>query len=229
MAIESKSTQERRTEALRTLLQDRYGNYYGALHQAWDLIQDHSGSIQDPPSTDEELLAALTLVDVVRDQVKEAEAGLLAQLRQPDDQGRAPVEWERIGDALGMSRQGAERRYLRSQTSGVRDANRARGDVHRSRRDREQADQRAIARWGRCGRADRDWHLDLRVRTASGQEAIARLDGFGGATVRLDSMCRVDGGFVSWRDLQLLEVVEETTPWADAEAPGTLTGLATQE
>lgn len=229
MAIDPKDTRERREEALITLLgQERYGNYYGALGSAWELIQDQSWGGQDPPSTEEELLAALTLIDAVREQVNTAEANLMEKLREPETD-RAPAAWERIGASLGMSRQGAERRYLRSQTSGVRDANQARSVMHSRRAAQQDADRRARARWGRSGRADRDWHLDLRVRTANGQEGVARLDGFARATVRLDSMVRLDNEFVSWRDLQALEVIEEVTPWPDVAPPGTLAGLNTEQ
>ena len=191
----------------------------------WELVQ-HVALISREEAEDDQVLAALSLVDALRRRADSYEESLLEALR---DQREDPVSWTRIATALGVSRQGAERRYLRARTSGVRDATRARANL-RERREREERWVRAAtARWGRWAQADRDWRLTVRARTRTREEVTVQLEGAAGWLPTLREVVKVGDTFHHLQHLELLEVVEEVTPWEDVDPPGTLAGLTPDE
>ena len=213
-----KGIRQVREQALSTLLGEEEYNRSRSLaeRRAWELIDERGWSFNDPPDTDEQLLAALTLVDLVRQQVDDTEARLLEALRRDTD----PVPWDKIANALGMTRQGAERRFLRATTGGARDAERGREQLARRRQARKEERRRLLARWGRADAATRDWCLRLRVRSG-GEEIEGRIDGYAEEVPRLLNLT-LEGGRAWPSSLALVEVVAviaETTPWEDVDPP----------
>jgi hypothetical protein len=89
-----------------------------------------------------DLLAALTALRVLRDQLASWEPALIAAARA------AGVSWAELAPALGVgSRQAAERRFLRLQPSGAGDQRTGEERV-RDERDRRAGD-RAVTAWAR--------------------------------------------------------------------------------
>lgn len=187
----------------------------------WQLV---STATWDSEGTDEQRLAALALIDALRRDVDTYERRLLEKLR--DDE---PVPWTGIAAALGVTRQGAERRYLRATASGARYADRGRQD-ERARRETADINRRlGRARWGRAEKAARDWHVELRVRTRAGTETTTRLEGYADDLPDLRSLVKIGDSYDTLYHLQVLEVIEEVTPWPDVDPPGTLVGLGVDQ
>ncbi|TVT04291.1 HSP18 transcriptional regulator [Amycolatopsis bartoniae] len=104
--------------------------------EAVALVQTAVGSSTEPA----ELLAALTVLRGLRDELAEWEPRLIGAARE---QG---VSWARLAPALGVtSRQAAERRYLRLRPSAEHRTGEQRVEAERSRR----AGERAVAAWAR--------------------------------------------------------------------------------
>ncbi|HEY7102240.1 MAG TPA: hypothetical protein VH573_11425 [Mycobacteriales bacterium] len=97
----------------------------------------------DGPAPDRtELIAALTALRELRDELASWEPALIAAARS------AGVSWADLAPALGVSsRQAAERRFLRLQPSGDQDRRTGEERV-RDERDRRAGD-RAVAEWAR--------------------------------------------------------------------------------
>lgn len=208
-------------KAARSTLQSPHGEE-GVFLRDWRLVEDVALDGNRGRTDDEQLLAALTLIDALRRDADSYERWLLEALRDRED----PVAWPSIATALGVTRQGAERRYLRAVASGARYADRARTLVKARRESQEHSRRLAVARWGQDTRATQDWHLELRVRTPAGEETTVRLGGYEESLPDLRQPVRVGDGYEMLNRLTVLEVVEEVTPWPDVNPPGTLAGLS---
>lgn len=211
-------------KAARAALQAPHGEE-GRYLRDWRLVEETALDGARDRASDEDLLAALTLIDALRRDADNYERWLLEALRERTD----PVTWPRIATALGVTRQGAERRYLRALTSGPRHADRAREGLRARRETQEHSRWLAVARWGQDSRATRDWHLELRVRTPAGQEATVRLHGYEDSRPDLRQPLRVGDDYAMLNRLEVLEVLEEVTPWPDVEPSDGLAGLTNDQ
>ena len=117
----------------------------GLLPDAFALVSAVVAAAAEPagPAPDRsELVAALTALREVRDELASWEPALIAAARS------AGVSWAELAPALGVSsRQAAERRFLRLQPSGDQDRRTGEERV-RDERDRRAGD-RAVAEWAR--------------------------------------------------------------------------------
>jgi hypothetical protein len=122
----------------------------------------------DGPAPDRaELLAALTALRELRDELASWEPALIAAARS------AGASWAALAPALGVSsRQAAERRFLRLQPSGDQDRRTGEERV-RDERDRRAGD-RAVAAWAR--------HNSGELRRLAGR--ISALEGLPAAAQR---------------------------------------------
>lgn len=224
MARSREETIRAREEALRLLMggDDSPSRFY-AESQAWQLIDRTGWGFDDRQDTDEELLAALTLVDLVREQVDQAEERLLRALRREED----PVPWPRIAAAMGLTRQGAERRLLRATDPMKRNPESGRQARARLAGEIAERKRRAAARWGRHDGALRDWEVRVRVRRGDG-ELVGTISGEAGEPPRLTVVRTEDGGLSGLSQVTVLEVLEEITPWEGVDPPADpLAGLTT--
>jgi len=110
------------------------------------LIQDVVGRTDAVPET--EVLAALTALHRLRDELTELEPDLIATAR------RQGVSWAALAKALGVaSRQAAERRYLRLRPAHASDSPDSTADERvQATRDRRAA-KRAVDEWARSNSA----------------------------------------------------------------------------
>jgi hypothetical protein len=114
-----------------------------------------------------ELLAALTALRELRDELASWEPALIAAARS------AGVSWTDLAPALGVSsRQAAERRFLRLQPAGAQDQRTGEERV-RDERDRRAGD-RAVAAWARSNSGE--------LRRLAGR--ISALEGLAAAAQR---------------------------------------------
>lgn len=225
MPRDYEQTRQARQEALRLLMggsaDDPSGAY--AEHQAWQLVDRVGWGFEGQEDSDEELLAALTLVDLLREQADDAEARLLRRLRREED----PVHWNRIAAAMGITRQGAERRMLRATDPMQRNPEHGRQVRARQAREIAERKRRSTARWGRHDGALRDWAVQVRARRFDG-EVAGTLRGEAGSPPDLTVVHTEDGGTSRLTQVTVLEVLEETTPWEGVKAPtDPLAGLTT--
>jgi hypothetical protein len=121
-----------------------------------------------PAPGDAELVAALTALRELRDELVGWEPALIAAARS------AGVSWADLAPALGVSsRQAAERRFLRLQPSGAQDRRTGEERV-RDERDRRAGD-RAVAAWARRNSGELR-RLAGRVSAVDGLPAAAQRD-----------------------------------------------------
>jgi hypothetical protein len=107
--------------------------------QAAKRVADRGGQALDGP----ELLAALTALRELRDQLTEWEPALIGAARA------GGATWTEIAPALGLtSRQAAERRYLRLNPNSGEEAETTREQRVQAARDKRSGD-RAVAGWAR--------------------------------------------------------------------------------
>lgn len=104
MARTETALTEERMQAAYDRLRESTGN---ATLRPIDLL----GLARDPDTAVSDRLDALTVVEYMRDLLDSAEHYLLDSARENG------ATWTALGEALGVTRQGAERRLLRGQTS----------------------------------------------------------------------------------------------------------------
>ncbi|GAA4003407.1 DUF3156 family protein [Allokutzneria multivorans] len=132
--------------------------------QALELVRSVTG---DGAATPEEVLAALTLLRGLREELAAWEPRLITAARE------GGTSWVRLAPALGVaSRQAAERRYLRLRTEGL-DHPENTGEARvRAERDRR-AGERAVNEWANEN-AGRLRGLSGRITGLSGLTGAAR-------------------------------------------------------
>ncbi len=150
--------------AARETLSARATSSPDPVAQALELVRSVTG---DGSATPEEVLAALTLLRGLREELATWEPRLIGAARE------GGASWVRLAPALGVaSRQAAERRYLRLRTEGVEnleDTGEARVRAERDRR----AGERAVTAWANEN-AGRLRGLSGRVAGLSGLSEAAR-------------------------------------------------------
>ncbi|MCP3803994.1 HSP18 transcriptional regulator [Allokutzneria sp. A3M-2-11 16] len=149
-------------EAARDALSARATASPDPVAQAIELVRSVTG---DGAASAEEVLAALTLLRGLREELAAWEPRLITAARE------GGTSWVRLAPALGVaSRQAAERRYLRLRTEGVEDPESTGERRVRAERDRR-AGERAVHAWAEENAAE--------LRGLSGR--VAGLSGLTGA------------------------------------------------
>lgn len=163
-------------------------------------------------ASDADRLDALSLIDELRETLDTAERRHLAALRERPE----PVAWSRIARATNITRQGVEQRYLRALGGHGRNPAVGRQVLQIRRRIAEVSEHRSAARWGQAGPAGRDWLLRVLLRSRHGlwdaEEGL--LSGVKGVPPSLENYWLPSREcFVRGEDVEVLEVLEESTPW----------------
>ncbi|SDM26567.1 hypothetical protein [Allokutzneria albata] len=149
-------------EEARIVLSGRATTSPDPVTQALELVRSVTG---DGAATAEEVLAALTLLRGLREELAAWEPRLITAARE------GGTSWVRLAPALGVaSRQAAERRYLRLRTEGVEDPESTGEGRVRAERERRAGD-RAVHAWAKENAAT--------LRGLSGR--VAGLSGLTGA------------------------------------------------
>ena len=187
--------------------------------------------LADPAARDEELLQALRALEWLRAETDRLEADVVDALRSPDLRPNAAVSWARIGAAVGVSRQGMERRYLRAaarRLTTTQHPDTGRAALQRARATDADNARRSLARWGRSGPAEQPWRIDVSVTDpATGRATDAILSGPAGIPPRFGLLQRTGGGFFYRAEVArgLVSAADQAAPWPDVEPVQGLDGL----